>query len=191
MSVKERLILYAESQYSNVSKFEKACDLSNGYINSIVNSVGLKALNKILEVNPKLNKTWLIFGEGQMILEDRNKKIKPSLKAENQSAENKATEISVINIIAESNKLLAESNRMLAEANLTLVKSNADIVAVFTKGALVPNAAALAEERQAIMLLIAKAGTQGWKSMKEAVNDISINAYVQPQVKKKEDILQH
>lgn len=71
MSVKQRLKLFAESQYKNVSKFEKACNLSNGYINSMRTSIGEDALKRILEINPNLNKVWLIMGEGEMLFNNK------------------------------------------------------------------------------------------------------------------------
>ena len=71
MTVKSRLTMFAETQYGNVSKFEKACNLSNGYVNSMRNSVGGKALEKILEINPKLNKIWLLMGEGEMFYKEK------------------------------------------------------------------------------------------------------------------------
>ena len=80
MTVKSRLTMYAETQYGNVSKFEKACNLSNGYVNSMRTSVGEKALEKILEHNPKLNKIWLLMGEGQMFLNPKKTQIDDTTK---------------------------------------------------------------------------------------------------------------
>lgn len=66
-SVKERLILFIKEADLSVSKFERMCHLSNGYVNSIVNSISEKKIKCISEVFPNLNINWLLTGEGDMI----------------------------------------------------------------------------------------------------------------------------
>lgn len=50
------------------SKFEKNCGLSNGYVNNIKNGIGSAILEKILTTYPELSRTWLVTGEGEMLV---------------------------------------------------------------------------------------------------------------------------
>ena len=67
MNVKERIKRFIESEQISISAFEKAIDVSNGYINSISKNIGVEKLNVILEKYPKLNIEWLITGKGEML----------------------------------------------------------------------------------------------------------------------------
>lgn len=66
MKTKERLLQLIEALGLSKSEFERVCGLSNGYINSIRNSLGSKGMNQILEKYPQVSKSWLMFGEGEM-----------------------------------------------------------------------------------------------------------------------------
>lgn len=48
------------------AEFERVCGLSNGYVNSIRNTIGSKGVAQIIAQFPQVNKTWLVFGEGEM-----------------------------------------------------------------------------------------------------------------------------
>ena len=65
--VKQRLIDFL--RYKNLSqcKFERACGLSNGYINNLKKSIGTEKLQNIIGAFPDLNIEWLLYGEGEMI----------------------------------------------------------------------------------------------------------------------------
>lgn len=67
MNTKERILKLISVFGLSKAEFERVCGLSNGYINSIRNNVGEKGLNLILERFPNVNKTWLVFGEGEML----------------------------------------------------------------------------------------------------------------------------
>lgn len=54
------------------AEFERVCGLSNGYINSIRNTIGSKGIVKILEQFPQVNKAWLVLGEGNMFVGDKS-----------------------------------------------------------------------------------------------------------------------
>lgn len=59
--------------YSNISAyaFERACDLSNGYLGKQLKgkgSVGSDILEKIKEQYPDLSLVWLVTGKGTMLL---------------------------------------------------------------------------------------------------------------------------
>lgn len=69
MSVRDRLIIFIKSENLSISRFEKTCGLSNGYVKSITHSIGSLKLEQILENYPNLNRQWLITGEGEMLRE--------------------------------------------------------------------------------------------------------------------------
>ncbi|MEA1849251.1 hypothetical protein U9K52_10030 [Chryseobacterium sp. MHB01] len=69
LSVKERLMIFINAENLSQSKFEKMTNLSNGYVNNIRNSISDKIFDgRIHPVFPKLNKIWLLHGEGEMIV---------------------------------------------------------------------------------------------------------------------------
>lgn len=69
-SIKERLILFIQAEGLSQGKFERRCGLSNGYVNNLKRSVSTEKLAHIKEAFPNLNTTWLLTGEGEMLLDD-------------------------------------------------------------------------------------------------------------------------
>lgn len=72
MSVKKRLREFLISEKMTVRAFEQSIDAANSYVNSISNSIGLKKLEKIVEVYPNLSLDWLLIGTGEMYREKSN-----------------------------------------------------------------------------------------------------------------------
>lgn len=68
MDTKERLLQLIDALGISKSEFERNCGLSNGYLNSIRNGIGSKGLALILNTYPRVNRSWLIFGEGEMFV---------------------------------------------------------------------------------------------------------------------------
>lgn len=66
METKERVMKLIDALGLAKSEFERNCGLSNGYVNSMKNTIGTKGLEKILSRYPQVSKSWLIFGEGEM-----------------------------------------------------------------------------------------------------------------------------
>lgn len=66
-SVKDRLLIYIKYLGIGQSKFEKLCGLSNGYINNSKGNFGSVKLEDILRSCPDLNRSWLLYGEGEML----------------------------------------------------------------------------------------------------------------------------
>lgn len=66
-TMKERLLLLIENLAISRAAFERACGLSNGYVNNIKGNIGAKALESILRAYPTVNREWLLYGEGSMI----------------------------------------------------------------------------------------------------------------------------
>ena len=71
-TVKERIKRYIESKKISVSSFERAAGLSNGYLNQLRNCPSATRLERIASAFPDLNKDWLLTGEGDMIIGQRN-----------------------------------------------------------------------------------------------------------------------
>ncbi len=69
-SVKERLKEFARSKGMPIYKFEALCGMSQGYVSNIRQSISPNFIQKITSVFPELNVSWLITGNGEMILCD-------------------------------------------------------------------------------------------------------------------------
>lgn len=69
-TVKERLIRFYQSKGMSKSEFERACGLSNGYINQLRHQPSSAKLESIYLRFPDLNRIWLLTGEGNMIEEN-------------------------------------------------------------------------------------------------------------------------
>ena len=50
-----------------MKEFEKACNLSSGYVTSMRKGYGQEKLNNVLTAFPDLNREWLVYGEGEML----------------------------------------------------------------------------------------------------------------------------
>lgn len=66
-TVKERLIEYISYLKIGQGKFEKLCDLSNGFVSNIKDGFSTPNLFKITTTCPDLNLNWLITGKGEML----------------------------------------------------------------------------------------------------------------------------
>ena len=67
-TVKQRLIRFIKYKGLSQKKFEEAVGVSNGYVNNISKGIGAEKLQRILGTYPELNQTWLLTGEGDMLL---------------------------------------------------------------------------------------------------------------------------
>ena len=70
MAIKERMLEFIESMNLSKKEFETASGLSNGYLNNCKGNVGAAKLEGILTAYPQLNRTWLLTGEGEMLITD-------------------------------------------------------------------------------------------------------------------------
>lgn len=69
MAIKERMLEFIERMNLTKKDFELASGLSNGYLNNCKGNVGAAKLEGILSAYPQLNRTWLLTGEGEMLVE--------------------------------------------------------------------------------------------------------------------------
>lgn len=68
-SVKNRLIDFLKYKGISQSKFEQQCGISNGYVNNIRKGIKSEMFDKkIAPIFPELSKTWLLLGEGSMLV---------------------------------------------------------------------------------------------------------------------------
>lgn len=83
-TVKERLVSFINHIGITQAAFQRKCNLSAGYINNMVNSIGAAKLESILSEYPQLNRRWLLTGEGQML----NNSGAPSITQTNYNGNN-------------------------------------------------------------------------------------------------------
>lgn len=69
-AVKKRLIEYLNYKDIGQNKFALSCGLSSGFVSNITVSIKLSTLLRISKHYPDLNTTWILTGEGEMILKD-------------------------------------------------------------------------------------------------------------------------
>lgn len=72
--VKERLIAFLKYNRMGQAKFEKSIGASNGFVNNIRQSIQPDRLQKIAQLYPELNISWLLVGEslgGPMLKQKR------------------------------------------------------------------------------------------------------------------------
>lgn len=70
--MKERLLEFIGYKGMPVSQFEKLCGMSNAYIKNMSKGIGVEKLECILNKFPELNKQWLLYGEGEMLISDKS-----------------------------------------------------------------------------------------------------------------------
>ena len=70
MSIKERTREFIKSQGISMKEFEQRCGLSTGYVTSMRKGFGIDKLNNVLKAFPELNRDWLLYGEGPMLVGD-------------------------------------------------------------------------------------------------------------------------
>lgn len=70
MGVKERLLDFINYKQITNKLFELTAGLSNGYINNFDGNFRTKTLEKVLTAYPDLNRNWLLYGEGEMLVTD-------------------------------------------------------------------------------------------------------------------------
>lgn len=77
-TIKQRLIQFVEYKGMSIRAFERQCGMSNGYIRSIEQTIMPKKLKDISLQFPELNKSWLLTGEGEMLINENNSQAKIS-----------------------------------------------------------------------------------------------------------------
>ena len=79
--ITDRILKIIKLRGINKSTFYKETGLSNGFLDK-VKDIGASKVECILNAYEEINPTWLITGEGEMLLSDKKKEIIPSLTGE-------------------------------------------------------------------------------------------------------------
>lgn len=66
-TVKQRLVEFILHKGLSQGKFERICEMSNGYVNNLKGTPGAKKLQSVLRAFPELNTDWLLYGRGEML----------------------------------------------------------------------------------------------------------------------------
>lgn len=80
IKVKERLLSFVKYKGLSNLAFEKSCGLSNGYLRNFKGNLGQDKLANILAAFPELNKDWLLYGEGEMLIGQQKSEIPTEVK---------------------------------------------------------------------------------------------------------------
>lgn len=69
-SVKERVKAFIKYKRTTEREFAQSIGVSSGYVSAINKSIQPDKIDKIMKQYPELNLSWLMTGEGDMILEN-------------------------------------------------------------------------------------------------------------------------
>lgn len=89
MDIKSRTYLFVKHKGLTMKKFEELCGLSSGYVSSMRKGFGRGKLDNVLTTFPDLNREWLLYGEGEMLVsetptEEKFEEISPVVPAVNE-----------------------------------------------------------------------------------------------------------
>ena len=76
MRVIDRLYQYLEYHHINPHAFERSCGVANGYLKKQHKgrgTIGSEIIEKIIDTYKDLSLTWLVTGEGKMLLHEKTK----------------------------------------------------------------------------------------------------------------------
>lgn len=71
-TVKQRLMDFIQYKGLSQGKFERMCNMSNGYLNNLKKTIGSEKLQNVCRAFPDLNTEWLLYGEGKMLKTDNH-----------------------------------------------------------------------------------------------------------------------
>ncbi len=72
-TLKQRVKKFLSTERIGSTEFAKLAGVSTAYTNSIKKNIGLDVLAKIVEINPAVNLSWLLFGIGAMYNNDNTR----------------------------------------------------------------------------------------------------------------------
>ena len=68
MTTQDRIREYCKLKGISIHQFEIQAGLSNGYVSSMRKGIGINKLEDVLNAFPDINRDWLLYGEGNMLL---------------------------------------------------------------------------------------------------------------------------
>ncbi|MDE6793962.1 MAG: hypothetical protein K2J63_01495 [Muribaculaceae bacterium] len=74
-TVKERLLQFLKAERISKAEFARKLGMSEAYVSTMRKSLPEARVAKLIELYPKLNRDWLLYGEGEMYLpaDDKNR----------------------------------------------------------------------------------------------------------------------
>ena len=114
LSAKGRILLYLENKGYSQYDFSKKTGLSNGFLKS-GNSISSDNLKLLSNIYSDLNLIWVITGEGNMLISDKNLSINQSLSGNNNQMAGGNVNIkkNEYNLIGELKKQLDNKDNMI------------------------------------------------------------------------------
>jgi SOS-response transcriptional repressor LexA len=112
MGVKERLLDFINYKQITNKLFELTAGLSNGYINNFDGNFRTKTLEKVLTAYPELNRNWLLYGEGEMLVADTTPRIVDAAII----SDNEEVEVDIVGIAESQNITLHDIATIIGES---------------------------------------------------------------------------
>lgn len=76
MNIKNRILTFCERSGISVREFQTQCGFSNAYVSNLKgDSMKLDKIDKILSVYPQINRNWLIYESGSMLVGENKDEI--------------------------------------------------------------------------------------------------------------------
>ena len=69
MAIKERLLQFIDSKGISKREFARLSGISNGYLDKMTDNVSNAKVENILHSFPELNRDWLLYGKGEMLVD--------------------------------------------------------------------------------------------------------------------------
>lgn len=142
-SINDRILLVRHQIFDENNRlFAQATGIDEATLSKICNgtrTIGNKLIDKIIKGVPNINPTWLLTGEGSMLMDGSpggNQQRGVSVGGDNivggskNSAEGLDRLIDAVARLVESNSQLAVSNSQLAESNSRLAENNSRLAAL-------------------------------------------------------------
>ena len=120
MNLRQRVLEYCKRKNIAVSRFEKECNLANGYFNQVKKRPSLDKIESISRAFPDLNTDWLLTGEGEM------------LRQNIQQAGDNSTQVHGTNNHVSSPRVLEMAMQEIAEQRKLVAKSQEQIDRLIT-----------------------------------------------------------
>ena len=134
----ERIAMYLQFRAITPHSFERKIHLSNGYFSKQIKnlgSVGSDILVKIYNSYPDLNMLWVLTGEGQMILDDREAQPDSKLgefsnryESENRKLKSLASDVENLNVVLKDKEKIIGLYEFMLNGNPPITSSSSSVV---------------------------------------------------------------
>lgn len=105
-TIKDRTLEFIRYKGISMKAFETKCGLSSGYVTSMRKGYGSEKLSNVLTAFPELNRDWLLYGEGNMLLSPSSSSTSPVNEQDFPREESRAaTFVKLIPVAAQGGSL--------------------------------------------------------------------------------------